>query len=86
MIGVASNLHNILLKINRRTFLPIDSGQNLTKLLQKIQGYHFFSGRNVFKTCGNNTCIAKKDTGWPQKVVLVHFFQHTVSLELFKIK
>jgi len=42
MIGVASNLHNILLKINRRTFLPIDSGQNLTKLLQKIQGYHFF--------------------------------------------
>jgi len=39
MIGVASNLHNTVLKINKATFLLtiIDIGQNLTKLMQKLQ-------------------------------------------------
>ena len=36
---VASNLHNIVLKINEATFplIIIDISQNLTKLLQKLQ-------------------------------------------------
>jgi len=36
---VASNLHNIVLKINEAAFLLviIDIGQNLTKLLQELQ-------------------------------------------------
>ena len=39
MIGVASNLHNTVLKINKATFLLtiIDISQNLMKLLQKLQ-------------------------------------------------
>jgi len=40
MIDLVGSLHNIVLKISEATFLPniIDIGQNLTKLLQKLQG------------------------------------------------
>jgi len=46
-----SNLHNIVLKVYEATFLVniIDIGQNLTELLQKLQGGFFihsvFGGR-----------------------------------------
>ena len=44
MTDVASNLHNIVLKIKRNMPNIIDTGQNLTKLLQKY-GNHFFGHR-----------------------------------------
>ena len=44
MIGITCNLHGVVSKINLPVFLPsiIAAGQNVTKLLQKHQEYHFF--------------------------------------------
>jgi len=44
MIGVVGNLHHIMLKITKATFLPaiVTIGQYLTKLLQKQQVGRFY--------------------------------------------